>query len=83
MIDTLPATLVVVETILQYHWLWCRKLALVRDVMLNGESVRRLRQYVRPYLSDSVQWSEVFAAIYVDPARIFPLAGSGQVKKQQ
>ena len=28
-IDTLPPSLVAVESILQYHWLWCRKFALV------------------------------------------------------
>ena len=36
---------------------------------------------MRKYLSDGVQWSEVFAAIYLDPARIFPLVGNGPVKK--
>ena len=33
-IDTLPATLVVVETLMQYQWQWIKKLALVRDIIL-------------------------------------------------
>ena len=53
------------------------------DIMVNGDSVRRLRQYAREYFNYSEHWSEVFAAIYLDRARIFPLVDNGPAKKLQ
>ena len=45
--------------------------------------MRLLRQYSREYFYNSVQWAELFAAFYLDLARVRPLAGSGALKKLQ
>ena len=45
--------------------------------------MRRLRQYTRDYFSGRVNGAEIFAAIYLDPANLFPLANSGQARNRQ
>ena len=83
LITTLPATFVLIDNLMEYQWMWTKKVALVLDIMVGVESVRRLRQYTKQYFSDTMQWEELYAAVYVEPARIFQLAGSGVTKKQQ
>ena len=50
---------------------------MVWEIALKGESVRLLRERVRKHLSSSVQWEEVYAAVFLDPARLFPLEFRG------
>ena len=45
--------------------------------------MRLLRQYSREYFSNSVQWTELFAAFYLDLARVRPQAANGTLKKLQ
>ena len=33
-VETLPAALVVIEAIKEYHWLWTKQLAVMRDISL-------------------------------------------------
>ena len=70
-----------IEAIKEYQLTWNKQLAVVRDITLAGETVRRLRERVRGHLPNSAQWEEVYAAVYLDPARLFPLALTGEPKK--
>ena len=81
-VETLPAMLQVIEVIKEYHWSWTKHLAVVREIALKGESVRLLRERVRKHLSSSVQCEEVYATVYLDSARLFPLKFRGEPKKQ-
>ena len=79
----LSAAVVVIETIMKIHCRCLKKLSFVRVIILGGESVRRLRQYTKEYFSETVGWIELYTAIYLNPAKIFQLVGSGVKKKQQ
>ena len=81
-VETLPAMLAAIEVIKEYHWSWTKQPAVVREITLKGESVRLLRELARKHFSSSVHWEEVYASVYLDPARLFPLAYRGELKKQ-
>ena len=46
-VETLPAALVVIEAIKEYHWRTTKHLAVVRNISLADECVRLLREYVQ------------------------------------
>ena len=66
--ETVTEMLSVIEVIKEHHWSWKKQLAVLREISRKGESVRLLRERVGKHLSSSVQWEQVYAAVYMDQA---------------
>ena len=69
-VETLPARLALIAAIKEYQGSGPKQMATAREIVL-------LRAHVRQHLSSSVLWEEVYAAVYVDPDRLFPLELKG------
>ena len=69
-IRSLPATLVVLEIFLDYHWKITGKPALVNAISLSGKSQLKLREWATDMISPSVDWETIVAAVYLDPTRV-------------